>query len=80
MRVFNGKVATEDYLSTHSLTFSTPEMTLRKFALWLGEEIDSPFNKGQFPDSLRTCKTKVWKLVQQTIPLISAIPFSLVVP
>ncbi|MDQ3840344.1 MAG: zinc ribbon domain-containing protein [Thermoproteota archaeon] len=47
MRVFNGKVATEDYLSTHSLTFSTPEMTLRKFALWLGEEIDSPFNKGQ---------------------------------
>jgi zinc-ribbon domain len=47
MRVFNGKAATEDYLSTHSLAFSTPEMTLRKFTLWLDEEIDSPFDKGQ---------------------------------
>src|SRR5918994_6029991 len=47
MRVFNGRAATEDYMSTHSLTFSTPEMTLKKFALWLGEQIDSPNNKGQ---------------------------------
>ncbi len=47
MKVFNGRAATDDYLSTHSLTFSTPEMTLRKFALWLGEEIDSPTNKTQ---------------------------------
>lgn len=46
MRVFNGRAATEDYMSTHSLTFSTPEMTLKKFALWLGEPIESP-NKGQ---------------------------------
>jgi hypothetical protein len=47
MRVFNGRAATEDYMSTHSLTFSTPEMTLRKFALWLGEQIESPKYKGQ---------------------------------
>jgi hypothetical protein len=47
MRVFNGRAATEDYMSTHSLTFSTPEMTLKKFALWLGEPIESPNNKGQ---------------------------------
>jgi hypothetical protein len=33
-------------MSTHSLTFSTPEMTLKKFALWLGEPIESP-NEGQ---------------------------------
>jgi hypothetical protein len=46
MRVFNGRAATEDYMSTHSLTFSTPEMTLKKFALWLGEPIESP-NEGQ---------------------------------
>jgi hypothetical protein len=38
-KVFNGRGATEEYMSTHSLTFSTPEMTLRKFALWLGEQI-----------------------------------------
>lgn len=47
MRVFNGRAATEDYMSTHSLTFSSPEMTLKKFALWLGEQIESPNNKGQ---------------------------------
>src|SRR5688572_30616339 len=39
VKVFNGRGATEEYMSTHSLTFSTPEMTLRKFALWLGEQI-----------------------------------------
>jgi hypothetical protein len=47
MKVFNGRAATEDYMSTHSLTFSTPEMTLKKFALWLGEQLESPNNKGQ---------------------------------
>ena len=46
-KAFNGRSATEDYMSTHSLTFSTPEMTLRKFALWLGELVNSP--SGQVP-------------------------------
>lgn len=41
-KVFNGRAATEEYMSTHSLTFSTPEMTLRKYALWLGESVDLP--------------------------------------
>ena len=30
------------YMSTHSLTFSTPEMTLKKFALWLGDQVNVP--------------------------------------
>ncbi|MEW6603377.1 MAG: zinc ribbon domain-containing protein [Thermoproteota archaeon] len=38
-KAFNGRSATDEYMSTHSLTFSTPEMTLRKFALWLGEPV-----------------------------------------
>ena len=29
-------------MSTHSLTFSTPEMTLRKYALWLGDQVNLP--------------------------------------
>jgi hypothetical protein len=29
-------------MSTHSLTFSTPEMTLKKFALWLGDQVNVP--------------------------------------
>jgi hypothetical protein len=48
-KVFNGRSATEDYMSTHSLTFSTPEMTLRKFALWLGEHVSLPGDAGLGP-------------------------------
>jgi hypothetical protein len=42
MEIFNGRAATEEYMSTHSLTFSTPEMTLKKFALWLGDQVSIP--------------------------------------
>jgi zinc-ribbon domain len=41
-KVFNGRSATEEYMSTHTLTFSTPDMTLRKFAIWLGEQVSLP--------------------------------------
>ncbi len=41
-KVFNGRAATEEYMSTHSLAFSTPDLTLRKFALWLGDQISIP--------------------------------------
>jgi hypothetical protein len=47
-KVFNGRAATDEYMSTHSLTFSTPEMTLKKFALWLGEHVNAP-GKGEVP-------------------------------
>ncbi len=40
MKVFNSKDATEEYMSMHSLTYSTPDMILRKFAAWLGELVD----------------------------------------
>ena len=40
MKVFDGRAATEEYMSTHSLTFSTPEMTLKKFVFWLSEIIE----------------------------------------
>jgi len=40
MKVFDGKSATEEYMSTHSLTFSTPEMTLKKFVFWLSEIVE----------------------------------------
>ncbi|MEO9365332.1 MULTISPECIES: zinc ribbon domain-containing protein [Candidatus Nitrosocaldus] len=40
MKVFNAKNAAEDYMSLHTLTYSTPEMTLLKFAKWLGEMVD----------------------------------------
>jgi hypothetical protein len=49
MKAFNGRAATEEYMSTHSLTFSTPEMTLKKFVLWLGELVPNPRTKENVP-------------------------------
>lgn len=47
MKVFNGKTAAEDYMSNHTLTFSTPELTLMRFAFWLGDMVPDPKNPGQ---------------------------------
>ena len=47
MKVFNGKSAAEDYMSSHTLTFSTPELTLMRFAFWLSDMIPDPKNPGQ---------------------------------
>ena len=49
MKAFNGRAATEEYMSTHSLTFSTPEMTLKKFVFWLGELVSNPKTKENVP-------------------------------
>lgn len=49
MEIFNGRAATEEYMSTHSLTFSTPEMTLKKFALWLGDQVNIPGKNKNVP-------------------------------
>ncbi len=45
MKVFNGKQAAEDYMSTHTLAFSTPELTLTRFAFWLGDIVPDPEDK-----------------------------------
>ncbi|MDE1763434.1 MAG: zinc ribbon domain-containing protein [Thaumarchaeota archaeon] len=47
MKVFNGKNAAEDYMSNHTLTFSTPELTLMRFAFWLGDMVPDTKNPGQ---------------------------------
>lgn len=45
MKVFNGKQAAEDYMSTHTLAFSTPELTLMRYSSWLGEMVPDPQDK-----------------------------------
>src|SRR5579885_39698 len=47
MKVFNGKLAAEDYMSNHTLTFSTPELTLMRFAFWLCDMVPDLKNPGQ---------------------------------
>ena len=42
MKVFNGKQAAEDYMSSHTLAFSTPELTLMRFSFWLGDMVQDP--------------------------------------
>jgi len=47
MKVLNGKSAAEDYMSSHTLTFSTPELTLIRFAGWLSDIVPDPKNPRQ---------------------------------
>ena len=54
MKVFDGRSAAEEYMSTHSLTFSTPDMTLKKFVVWLSEIVE---NNGEEVTSNYTLST-----------------------
>ena len=44
MEVFDGKKAAQEYMSKHTLAFSTPELTLTRFAFWLGDSVPDPKN------------------------------------
>lgn len=44
MKVFNAKAAAEEYMSTHSLTYSTPDSILTKFAYWLADVVEMDCN------------------------------------
>ena len=46
METFDGKKAAQDYMSKHTLAFSTPELTLMRFAFWLGDSVPDPNNAG----------------------------------
>lgn len=47
MRVFDARKAAEDYMSTHPLGFSTPELILNRFSAWLGDAVTDPANSGE---------------------------------
>ena len=47
MEVFDGKKAAQDYMSKHTLAFSTPELTLMRFSFWLGDSVPDPKNEGK---------------------------------
>ena len=36
------KKAAQEYMSKHTLAFSTPELTLMRFAFWLGDSVPDP--------------------------------------
>lgn len=52
MKVFNSKAAVEEYMSMHSLAYSTPDTIIKKFGFWLGEmvEIDCKLDADRCPN------------------------------
>jgi ribosomal protein L40E len=49
MKAFDGRSAVEEYMSTHTLGYSTPDLMLKEFVLWLCEKIDDPNGKENIP-------------------------------
>ncbi|MDQ3840402.1 MAG: zinc ribbon domain-containing protein [Thermoproteota archaeon] len=47
MNKFDGRSAVEEYVSSHPLSYSTPDLILKEFVVWLCEEIDDPRVKGR---------------------------------
>ena len=45
MKVFNGKDAAQEYMSSHTLAFSTPELTLMRYSFWLADMVPDPNNR-----------------------------------
>jgi ribosomal protein L40E len=45
MKAFDNRSAVEEYMSTHTLGYSTPDLTLKEFVLWLCEMVDDPNGK-----------------------------------
>ena len=58
MKVFDGKRAATEYMSTHTLAFSTPELTLVRFAFWLGDTVPDPADKDKTVPRMMTFMTE----------------------
>jgi hypothetical protein len=58
MKVFDGRSAVEQYMSTHSLGYSTPDLTLKEFVLWLCDKVDDPNGKENIPRVMLYLKEK----------------------
>ena len=45
MKAFDGRSAVEEYMSSHSLGYSTPDLMLKEFVLWLCQKVEDPNGK-----------------------------------
>ena len=63
MEVFDGKKAAQDYMSKHTLAFSTPELTLMRFAFWLGDSVPDPKKDGNAVPRMMTFLTEQATLI-----------------
>lgn len=58
MQVFDGKKAAQEYMSKHTLAFSTPELTLMRFAFWLGDSVPDPQDEKKAVPRMMTFMTE----------------------
>lgn len=77
MKAFNGRSAVEEYISAHSLGFSTPDLTLKEFVIWLCEQVYDPKGKEVVPRILLYLKGEESAesgrdLSQTTLPKLSS--------
>jgi len=49
MKAFSSRSAVEEYISTHPLDFSTPDLILKQFVVWLCEHVNEPNSKEKIP-------------------------------
>jgi hypothetical protein len=49
MKAFDSRSAVEEYMSTHTLGYSTLDLMLKEFVLWLCEKVDDPNGKENIP-------------------------------
>jgi ribosomal protein L40E len=49
MKTFSSRTAVEEYISTHPLDFSTPDLILKQFVVWLCEYVNEPNSKEKIP-------------------------------
>jgi ribosomal protein L40E len=47
MNKFDGRSAVEEYMSSHPLSYSTPDLILKEFVVWLCEQVDDPKGNSQ---------------------------------
>jgi ribosomal protein L40E len=47
MNKFDGRSAVEEYMSSHPLSYSTPDLILKEFVIWLCEHVDDPKGNSQ---------------------------------
>lgn len=47
MDKFDGRSAVEEYMSSHPLSYSTPDLILKEFVTWLCEQTDDPKVNGK---------------------------------
>ena len=49
MKAFDNRSAVQEYMSTHTLGYSTPDLMLKEFVLWLCEKVDDPNGNENIP-------------------------------